>query len=566
MKKLFAVLALLCLTLVGCNLTPESSSSSSKPSTSTSTDSSVGETTDVYFYNSKEWDEVAAYVFVNDQALFGSWPGNLAEDIGEGWWKASLEVDVSETPFNIIFNDNGNGEQAGTAYIEDEVSVYVNFKGNTFDTKAAAIEDLDVVETTKIYFYNSDNWTSLKAYGWALGAEDINLLGAWPGTPMTEEGDGWWYVIYPFSTATNPVNIIITGETEHPRSEVYVNNTTEVYLTVNSNMKFASKEAAEASLIVEEVTKVYFYNHEEWTNLHGYVYYFEEESSEHATEPLGGWAGRALTEEGDNWWSVDVPLLASETPFNIIFNGTLGETGVQVDIFIDDLDNVYTSVGGIKDSDQTSVLAELDLVPATRVYFYNSVEWNNVRAHVWYKADDVDTNLFGNWPGKAAKEIGDNWYSILVYLDGPFNIIFNGDGGQTGASYIENDTNVYVNVRGELFTSKEATEESVAVSVSTKVYFYNSNGWTDIKAHVWYGESDTTPFGGWPGKACTDEGDGWYSVEVPLEAAVNNFNIIFNGVGGQTDGVYVTNDTNVYTTVNNVLFASMAEALASLEG
>lgn len=565
MKKFLALLALLSFAVIGCDPIVDSSTDSSvdTPESSSVIESSTVEevTTDVYFYNSEEWEEVAAYVFADDQPLFGEWPGDLAEDIGEGWFKASIKVDVSEQAFNIIFNDNGKGNQTGAAYIEDDVNVYVNVKGNVFDTKQAAIDDLTVVETTKIYFYNSNEWPNPNAYGWANGMNDTDIFGSWPGTAMTDEGDNWWSIVYPYNVATRPFNIIITDEHDTVRTESYLTDPTKVYLTIHSNVQYASKEDAIASLIVEEFTRVYFYNHDEWTNLHAYVYYHDE--NEVVVEPLGGWSGRKCDDAGENWWTVDVPLIADAQPFNVIFNGQLGEENVQIDLYIANSEYVYTSVNSIVENTKEAVLAELELIPATRVYFYNSNEWENVRAHVWYDGGD----LFGNWPGKLTKDEGEGWHSILVYLDietTPFNIIFNGSGGQTGGTYIEDDVNVYINVYNEKFATKEAAEESVLEAVTTIIYFYNSLEWDKVNAHVWYGEG-ITPFGSWPGKEATAEEDGWYSVEVPLDVEVTNFNVIFSNDGAnQIDAFYLTDSSYVYITVNGV-FDSIEAALASFE-
>ncbi len=124
--------------------------------------------------------------------------------------------------------------------------------------------------------------------------------------------------------------------------------------------------------------------------------------------------------------------------------------------------------------------------------------------------------------------------------------------------------NVYINVYNEKFATKEAAEESVLEAVTTIIYFYNSLEWDKVNAHVWYGEG-ITPFGSWPGKEATAEEDGWYSVEVPLDVEVTNFNVIFSNDGAnQIDAFYLTDSSYVYITVNGV-FDSIEAALASFE-
>ena len=66
-------------------------------------------------------------------------------------------------------------------------------------------------------------------------------------------------------------------------------------------------------------------------------------------------------------------------------------------------------------------------------------------------------------------------------------------------------------------------------------------------------------------KEATAEEDGWYSVEVPLDVEVTNFNVIFSNDGAnQIDAFYLTDSSYVYITVNGV-FDSIEAALASFE-
>lgn len=60
---------------------------------------------------------------------------------------------------------------------------------------------------------------------------------------------------------------------------------------------------------------------------------------------------------------------------------------------------------------------------------------------------------------------------------------------------------------------------SISQANATVVYYKNTNNWQTPKAHMWNGGEATN----FPGKAMTNLGDGWYSID-----AGNNKNILFN--------------------------------------
>ena len=60
---------------------------------------------------------------------------------------------------------------------------------------------------------------------------------------------------------------------------------------------------------------------------------------------------------------------------------------------------------------------------------------------------------------------------------------------------------------------------SISQANATVVYYKNTNNWETPTAHIWNGGEGTN----WPGKAMTNLGDGWYSID-----AGSNKNILFN--------------------------------------
>ena len=96
---------------------------------------------------------------------------------------------------------------------------------------------------------------------------------------------------------------------------------------------------------------------------------------------------------------------------------------------------------------------------------------------------------------------------------------------------------------------------------STRVYFYNSDSWAKVNAYV-FNASNGEALGGWPGKAASGDGSGWYYVDVPANPA---FMIIFhNGSGIQTKDTSIPDAASVYVTVKSKVFTSKEAAEASI--
>ncbi|MCM1354094.1 MAG: starch-binding protein [Paludibacter sp.] len=83
--------------------------------------SSVVNAITIYYYNSNNWNQVAAYTFSPE--TFGGWPGKQMNLVPghDGWY--SIEVDETKTS-NIIFNNNNSGSQTGNLIINAENTYY----------------------------------------------------------------------------------------------------------------------------------------------------------------------------------------------------------------------------------------------------------------------------------------------------------------------------------------------------------------------------------------------------------------------------------------------------------
>ena len=92
-------------------------------------------------------------------------------------------------------------------YALDLTSLPKNGAGKFTDGQTEIVYKYSPVENEPItvHYYNNNEWKDLSLYAYGNGTqngkETKELLGAWPGTPMNNDGDGWWsYTISSEST------------------------------------------------------------------------------------------------------------------------------------------------------------------------------------------------------------------------------------------------------------------------------------------------------------------------------------------------------------------------------
>ena len=120
---------------------------------------------------------------------------------------------------------------------------------------------------------------------------------------------------------------------------------------------------------------------------------------------------------GDGWWKVTIP----QASFKITFTDG-NETSNEFSITPETGKYVTGENGKIYSSKKE---AEDDLGVITKsVYFFNTKEWKTVYAYAWY---EDGKQVFGGWPGLAAKNEGGYWYraDVKMMTDKSFSIIFN---------------------------------------------------------------------------------------------------------------------------------------------
>jgi hypothetical protein len=519
------------------------------------------DTTTIYFYNSDQWNEVYAFAYdENGTVLTSAWPGDMAtNEEGSDWWTIEVDADLTTTKLTFVFNNNDQGLQSENIHIESVNGVYSTINGESFTSKADAEASLIPEETTTIYFYNSDGWTEVYAFAYVEAGTPMTNL--WPGDIATQEVEtDWWTIEIPVDLETEDLTIIFNDNNQGLQtSNILIETSTDVYTTVNGE-NFSSKVDAEASLIPEETTTIYFYNSDGWNEVYAFAYV------EAGTPITNLWPGDMATKEAEtDWWTIEIPVDLETEVLTIIFNNN--DNGLQTsNIIINNTTDVYTTINGENYASKADAEASLIAVDSTTVHFYNSDGWNSVNAYVFGEEGEV----LGTWQGSPAVEDIENphWWKIDVPLDAstnPFTIIFNNSDGslQSGQATINNAEAVYVSLTGGPYTSRQLAIESL--SASTTLYFYNSEGWAEVYAFM-FGTAGTL-LGEWGGSLAIQDGEDpdWWMIDVPVDSSTMNYMMVFhNNQGDQTVDISINSESMVYVTVDGNVFASKAEAEASM--
>ncbi len=421
----------------------------------------------VYFYNSENWDSVVARVDGKGDTI-------TAVSEGDGW----LFVTVLDDEFDITFEKTDGSAVSPVYTVTKESGTYATAKSSDLYFSKEEAESSIGLKTYSVYFFNTENWASVNAYGWLDGGKE--LFGGWPGSAAINENGGWYRadiktydditsynVIFNNGNGTQTVNIEgITPESK----DIYFAPDAEASEGQVVVKKFEDKEAAEKALGVSgSYVTAFFYNTEGWDKVCVYTW---------GAVSCGDWPGKELTQDEDGWYSVVLPAGPSED-LNIIFNN--GNNGKQTnDMKVSDMKNRFFLHNGISyqkygsKKEALKAIGESAQVEKTTVYFYNEMaedaNWQNVYLYVYGGPNGEYNNLVGGWPGTGmVREEGTNWYSAKVPTDalrtGTLTYIFNnGNGTQLSDNRdITIEKNYFTYSSTDSFASKEAVLEYLGI-------------------------------------------------------------------------------------------------------
>lgn len=229
--------------------------------------------------------------------------------------------------------------------------------------------------------------------------------------------------------------------------------------------------------------------------------------------------------------------------------------------------------GGSAGSQEPEIAIDPCVAPGEKcVFFQKPANWGGiVNCYIW---DAKGNKPMGEWPGTAMENLGGGNYKITFNADySGYNFIFNdGSGSQTSdlsnlkLSAMYNSTGTVVktiaegdceagegagsepgggNEGGNTGGSVEPEQPSVTPEEQT-VFFEKPEGWGTTYCYVWYSDGAGEPNGAWPGKACTDIGNGLckFTFDTTI-GQPSEWGIIFNYGSLQTDD-FVAENRKIY--------------------
>jgi len=533
------------------------------------------ETYPVYFKNTNNWSNVGAYIYGDQGELLGTWGSTTAgtSDLGGNW----LQVNVSAAPpYSIIFYNKDDDSQRVELLLDASDKIYVTNNG-AFTSKDAAEgtdnpdPDPDPV-TYPVYFNNTGNWTNVGAY---IYGEQGELLGTWGSTTAgsSDLGGSWLQVDV---SAEPPYSIIFYNkDDDSQRVELLLDASDKIYVT--NNGAFTSKDAAEESQNSGNqdpdepgVTyPLYFLNTNGWTNVGAYIYGAKGEL-------LGTWGSTSAgsSELGENWLQVNV---SAEPPYNVIFYNKDNEAQ-RAELLIDAANKIYVTKNGQAFSSQQAAEDSLKYTPGaaqtgtTRnnipkpysVYFLNSENWARVGAYIYGDKGE----LLGRWGSTFAEkdeELGGNWMKVGVSALPPYSIIFynTAEDSQRSELFLDAEDKLFVTVRAQAFTSREAAENGMGPVEEHNIFFLNSSGWEEVGAYI-YGDKGEL-LGSWGSTnavPASELGENWMKVTV---TALPPYSIIFYNKADEAQRAELLLDAEdkLYVTAGNEAFTTQADAQAA---
>ena len=293
---------------------------------------------------------------------------------------------------------------------------------------AFAAEDSEMVP---VVVSVPEGWDAPNLWAWA--DDGTNAFAAWPGEPLEELAEGWYYIYVPSFVQNVIVNANQDTDAAVQTDGIVVEAGKEVWITVaedkTAEVSYEAQLRGEIPAYVEKFV-VHAYVPLSWKTVNMWAW-----SAPDGTNAFEAWPGEAMVEGDDGWFTGKAPTWIN----SLIINGNEGTVQTE-DITIEGKELWITVY-----EDLTYELSYEDpnkAVPNVTVYAQVPADWADPCCWAWSAPDG--TNAFTAWPGEALTQDGD-WYAIEV--PGWINsVIINANEGsvQTTDLSVEAGKNVWV--------------------------------------------------------------------------------------------------------------------------
>ncbi|MDA3853974.1 MAG: starch-binding protein [Bacteroidales bacterium] len=276
-----------------------------------------------------------------------------------------------------------------------------------------------------VNFEKPSNWNAVYVYSWG-GSLGDNAFGDWPGVEMTAGTEDWYSYTAP---AAGDGNLIFTNN-EGLQTIAILTSVDACYTLSGDTATNGEYEIEATSCSGESYYTLKFKKPSDWTSAFIYGYGGSLEG-----DKLASWPGTAMTDEGDDWYSI----LVSDTvnTGNVILSDNGSDDKKLTDFYI----STASGFSACYEKDASSATLILGVCPGETFYtlkFKKPSDWTSL--FIYGYGGSLEGNKLGSWPGTAMTDEGDDWYSILLSdTVNTGNIIFNNnDAIQTGDYYIDN--------------------------------------------------------------------------------------------------------------------------------
>ena len=293
---------------------------------------------------------------------------------------------------------------------------------------AFAAEDSEMVP---VVVKVPEGWDAPNLWAWA--DDGTNAFAAWPGEPLEELAEGWYYIWVPNFVQNVIVNANQGTDAAIQTDGIVVEAGKEVWLTVaddkTAEVSYDAQLRGEIPAYVEKFV-VHAYVPLSWKTVNMWAW-----SAPDGTNAFEAWPGEAMAEGEDGWFTGKAPTWVN----SLIINGNEGTVQTE-DITIEGKELWITVY-----EDLTYELSYEDpnkAVPNITVHAQVPADWSAPNCWAWSAPDG--TNAFSAWPGDALTQDG-NWYTIEV--PGWINsVIINGNEGtvQTADLSVEAGKDIWV--------------------------------------------------------------------------------------------------------------------------
>ena len=382
----------------------------------------------IYVEDLSGWDALALYMWgdknIDGADVSGSWPGlapaGKTQKIGSVSYKVFEVKDALGRAENLIFNNNGEGEQTADLALTLEQTHFIRLAADEERKVAATVVD-PTHPDIRIYIQNKTDWDELALYAWG----DAEAFGPWPGaTPVNTEvvGDVEYLVFgLDASMAGKTLNLIVNNNNNGKQLDEFAITVPdeEIFLTINASYTLGPVEENPRGADKNRVA-LFVKNQTTWEAFA--LYQWGEVNNLGGSWPGATSAGTVTI--GDTDYSVFIFEDALGLNQHLIFNN--GGAGIQhPDFDLKFEKNEYF----LTVTDEGVTLQEN---PETVVVFAdNQTSWTGMALYMW---GDVNS-LGGEWPGVqiGGSALVNGTATSAFVIDGALgkaeNLIFNNNGG-----------------------------------------------------------------------------------------------------------------------------------------